>query len=131
MVNKKGFTLIELLLVLVLIGIALSIIFSPIVFSFKSFDTQNEKANVISDARTIMDYLTREIRKADMDKVEVVDGSLVIDLKKYGLKDGILYKDDKKVIEGIDNIIMEKHSEKITIEIIIEAYKLSSDVNLR
>lgn len=140
MKNKRGFTLIELVVVLALVGIVLSVVFSPIIFSFKNFDMQNEKANVISDARATMDYLTREIRKGGTVKVVkgslTEDGSLTIDSKKYKLENGILYKDKEEIIEGIDDVIIEEDGEPITIGIIIgdskgKHYKLSSDINLR
>jgi prepilin-type N-terminal cleavage/methylation domain-containing protein len=132
--NKRGFTLIELVIVLALLGIVLSMIFSPIIFSFKNFDIQNEKANIISDARATMDYLTRAIRKADT--VEVVDGNLSMDSKMYKLEDRILFKEAKKVMEGIDELNINKVDKTINIEIVIknskgENYKLSSIINIR
>lgn len=134
MKNKRGFTLIELVIVLALLGIVLSMIFSPIIFSFKNFDIQNEKANIISDARATMDYLTRAIRKADT--VEVVDGNLSVDSKMYKLEDRILFKEAKKVMEGIDELNINKVDKTINIEIVIknskgENYKLSSIINIR
>lgn len=134
MKNKRGFTLIELVIVLALLGIVLSMIFSPIIFSFKNFDIQNEKANIISDARATMDYLTRAIRKADT--VEVVDGNLSLDSKMYKLEDRILFKEAKKVMEGIDELNINKVDKTINIEIVIknskgENYKLSSIINIR
>lgn len=139
MKNKRAFTLIELILVIALIGIVLSMIFSPIIFSFKNFNNQSEKANVISDARATMDFLTREIRKADPETVDVDDGSLKIGSEHYELEDKILYKrekknekkNEKKVIEGIDNISIKIDADKITIEITIEDYELSSEIYLR
>lgn len=133
--NRKGFTLVELLLILALIGIVLSMVFSSIIFSFKNFDKQNEKTNIISDARSTMDYLTREIRKAAV--VEINDGSLnktnnlVIDSKKYKLDNMVLYKDNQKIIEGIDAIFIEQQDKRITIKISIGEYELTSDINLR
>ncbi len=134
MKNKRGFTLIELVIVLALLGIVLSMIFSPIIFSFKNFDIQNEKANIISDARATMDYLTRAIRKADT--VEVVDGNLSMDSKMYKLEDRVLFKEAKKVMEGIDELNINKVDKTINIEIVIknskgENYKLSSIINIR
>lgn len=134
MKNKRGFTLIELVIVLALLGIVLSMIFSPIIFSFKNFDIQNEKANIISDARATMDYLTRAIRKADT--VEVVDGNLSMDSKMYKLEERILFKEAKKVMEGIDELNINKVDKTINIEIVIknskgENYKLSSIINIR
>ncbi|WP_312651785.1 prepilin-type N-terminal cleavage/methylation domain-containing protein [Proteiniclasticum sp.] len=134
MKNKRGFTLIELVIVLALLGIVLSMIYSPIIFSFKNFDIQNEKANIISDARATMDYLTRAIRKADT--VEVVDGNLSMDSKMYKLEDRVLFKEAKKVMEGIDELNINKVDKTINIEIVIknskgENYKLSSIINIR
>lgn len=107
MKNKKGFTLLELVLVLALLGIVLSMIFSPIIFSFKNFDIQNEKANVISTARTTMDYLNREIRKSD--EVKLTDDSLNNDCilnidcslsEKYILNiDSDEYKIDNRILK--------------------------------
>lgn len=153
MKNEKGFTLIELIIVLALLAIVLTIIFRPITFSLKNFNIQNEKADSISKARETMDYLTRQIRKADI--VEVVDGNLIVqfvddndlivDSKIYKLENRIIFEDENKIIEGIDELhisdkkIDELHisdEDKIYIEIIIKDnrdrdYKLSSYINLR
>lgn len=153
MKNEKGFTLIELIIVLALLAIVLTIIFRPITFSLKNFNIQNEKADSISKARDTMDYLTRQIRKADI--VEVVDGNLIVqffddndlivDSKIYKLESRIIFEDENKIIEGIDELhisdkkIDELHisdEDKIYIEIIIKDnrdrdYKLSSYINLR
>jgi len=132
--SKQGFTLIELVVVLGLISIVISIIFSPIMFSVKNFGIQKEKSVIISNTRTTLDYLTKEIRRAD--KIEVEDNILNIDLKTYKLENRTLFKDDIKIIEGIDGLNIKKENEKITIEIIINdskgiEHKFSTVINLR
>ena len=132
--NKKGFTLIELIIVGALLITVLSVIFSPITFSFKNFNIQNEKTYIISNARQAMNYLTREIRKAE--KVEVDNNNLIIDSGIYRIENRILYKDDNRVMDGIDELNVDKNNKLINIEIIIRSkgskdYKLSSNINLR
>ncbi|MGI5852469.1 MAG: PilW family protein, partial [Caldicoprobacterales bacterium] len=75
MKDDRGLTLVELVIVLGLLGVVLAIIFTPMLFSFRNFETQNEKANITSNLRATMDHLTRQIRKADT--VEVVDNSTI------------------------------------------------------
>lgn len=134
MKSVRGFTLIELVIVLGLIGIVLSMIFSPIIFSYKNFNIQNQRINIISDARTTMDYLTRQIRKSN--EVDIINNNMIIDSSTYKLQDRTLFKDDKKVIEGIDELNITKVDETINIEIIIKDssgkdYRLSSIINIR
>lgn len=134
MKSVRGFTLIELVIVLGLIGIVLSMIFSPIIFSYKNFNIENERINIISDARTTMDYLTRQIRKSN--EVDIINNNMIIDSSTYKLQDRTLFKDDKKVIEGIDELNITKVDKTINIEIIIKDssgkdYRLSSIINIR
>lgn len=134
MKNNKGFTLIELMIVTGLIITVASIVFSPITFSIKSFGNQNEKTNIISDLRRTMDYLTREIRKAN--EIEVIDNEIKIDLVVYNLENGNLVKDGNVVIEDIDELNINKLGSKIEIKIVIkdskgENHSLSSTINIR
>ncbi len=135
MKNNKGFTLIELVLVLGLIGIVLSMIFSPIIFSVQNFGTQNEKASITSDLRTTMDHLTRQIRKANV--VDVVDANTIeIDSKVYTIQGRNLTKDGIVVISGIDKLIVNRDGKGIKIKVVImdskgKEYSLSSIMNKR
>lgn len=134
MINKKGFTLIEVVLSLALIGIVITLIISPIIFSYNNFETQYEKSHIISTARTAMDYLTREIRKAST--VDVDNNTIIIDSHVYKLEDRVLLKEDQKVVEGIDGLIVTKNNSTVNIEITIKysnekEYKLSSQINIR
>lgn len=132
--SNKGVTLIELMVVLGMLGVVLSIIFFPLIFSGSSFKSENEKANICTDVRTAMDYLTRQIRKSG--EVEIVDGILRVNGNDYRVENRILFKDVEEIIYGIDELNIEKDDRTITIEIIIknskgEDYKLSSIINIR
>lgn len=134
MKNKKGFTLIELLLVLGLLGIVIAMIFSPFIISSRTFDSQNEKTDIISESRYAMDYLGREIRKADI--VEVIDNTLILDGESYKLEAGSLMKADKVIARGIDRIDIDKKDDKLEIEISVRDKKnkehiLSSTIYIR
>lgn len=130
-----GLTLIELVIVLSLLGIVLSVIFTPMLFSFQNFETQNEKANITSNLRATMDHLTRQIRKADT--VEVVDNSTInVDSMIYTIDGRNLTKDGNVVIEGIDKLFINENGEGITIQVVIidkkgEEHSLSSTINIR
>ena len=127
--------MVELVIVLGLLGVVLAIIFTPMLFSFRNFETQNEKANITSNLRATMDHLTRQIRKADV--VEVVDDSTInIDSTIYTIDDGKLTKDGSVVIEGIDKLFISEDGEGIKIEVVIidkksEEHSLSSTINIR
>lgn len=129
--------MVELLVVLGLIGIVLSLILLPIIFSYNSFEIQDERANIVSDARETMDYLTRQIRKTN--HVEVVDdNTIIMDSIVYKLDNGIIYKGDTEVIKGIDELLIktDENGRTISIEIAIkdskgQYYRLSSNTNIR
>jgi len=133
--SNRGFTLIELAIVLGLAGIVLSMIFSPIIFSFQNFGIQNEKANITSNLRATMDHLTRQIRKAS--EVEVVnDNAIKIDSKVYKIQDRNLVKDDSILIEGVDELIIRKDKNRMEIKVVIrdrknKEHSLSSTINMR
>jgi prepilin-type N-terminal cleavage/methylation domain-containing protein len=135
--DNRGVALVELLVVLGLIGIVLSLILLPIIFSYNSFEIQDERANIVSDARETMDYLTRQIRKTN--HVEVVDdNTIIMDSIVYKLDNGIIYKGDTEVIKGIDELLIktDENGRTISIEIAIkdskgQYYRLSSNTNIR
>lgn len=104
--DNRGFTLIELLTALGLVGLVLSIILSPIIFSYNSFHNQNQKASSISNAGRAMDYITREIRKAS--EIEVLsDSALKLGSFIYEVDDGVLYKKDQD--KGGKKAIVEEY----------------------
>lgn len=134
MKNERGITLIELVIVLALLGVVVSMMVSPIVFTYNNFNNQNERTNIISNARETMDYLTREIRKSNA--VDIVGNEIIINSSVYRLEDRVLYKDDKKIIEGIDELNINKTDNAINIEIVIKDsggkdHILSSTINIR
>ena len=135
MKSNRGFSLIELVVVVGLLGIVLTLVFAPIVFSSKSFTVQSEKTSITSDLRYAMDYLTREIRKADV--VEVVYNSTInIDSNVYKIDNKNLMKNGEVVIRGIDRLDIQENSGGIKLEIFITDKKgvehsLSSTVNFR
>jgi prepilin-type N-terminal cleavage/methylation domain-containing protein len=134
MKDEKGLTLIELLVVLALISIVFSLLWNPLSFSFGNFDAQNEKRNIISDARFTMDYLTRQIRLAQ--EIEIKNDNLKMDSIIYKVDNRALLKDDKKIIEGIDDLTIDKTDQNLNIEIVIidsggKDYRLSSTINIR
>lgn len=146
MKTNKGFTLIELTIVIALVGIIVTLLFMPMTFSLKTFQSQNEKANLIADERLLMDYLTREIRKAtsvSVDENEDEDGDkgiLILDGHEYKFENGRLFKDDEEIAEGIEELsfeeIIEGEIKEIRIEIEMKdsrgkPHKLSSTITIR
>lgn len=140
MTTNKGFTLIELIIIIALLGIVLTFIFVPVTFSFKNFENQNEKANLIANERILMDYLTREIRKANEVVIDEDENILILDSQEYKLKDGKLFKDEEMIMEGIENLYFTQkdglETKEIEIEIEIKdsrgkLHQLSSIIVLR
>ncbi len=146
MKNSKGLSLVELLVVLALLGIILLLVFSPFFFSHNSFGRESEKSNTISDARAAMDYLTREIRKADeieiMDVDEIEEGQeyLLMELEgssySFQPSEGAIYKDGVKAIQGLERVEISQEGKRIELEISMQdgkdgGYQLSSVINIR
>lgn len=135
MKNRRGFTLIELILTISLIGIVISLIFSLISYTQNNFNNQKVKSDNISNARYAMDYLTREIRKSH--EISIKDNIITIDGDIYKIKNRQFFKNDKAIINGIDEIIYNdgiiynKIDNKIKIVISIGDYKLSSTIYQR
>lgn len=132
--NKKGFTIIELVIVLGLVGMVLSMIFIPVTFATKNFSSENKRMNNISNARVTMDYLTTQIRKSN--EIRIDDDKIKIGTNIYKLENRTLFKDEQEVINGIDELIINKSGETVVIKIIIknnkgEDYVLSSIINIR
>ena len=145
MKDEKGFTLVELIVVFGLLGIVLSVIFSPVTFSFKNFGMQKEQSNMVSSARKIMDFITREIRQSD--NVEKFPDYYLIDGSAYKFvpEEKALYKGkiendeftkERKIIEGISHFSIEIEENKVEIKIVIEdkkgeEHELSSFIYIR
>lgn len=115
--NSRGITLIELLIALSLVGIVISLAAALFFFGNKSFSVQSEQTSIVADARYTMDYLTRQIRKAN--SVEVDGNTLIVDSDVIELKDNILYNNNKVIIKGIDGLVITKNQNEVEIEITI------------
>lgn len=61
MINKKGFTLIELLLVLGIIGIVSTMVFSIFITNIKNFERNQKKIEVQQNMRTAVEFISREV----------------------------------------------------------------------
>lgn len=149
MKDSKGVTLIELLAVLALIGLVMSLIISLFLFGNRNFSQQNEQTSVVSNARYSMDYLTRQIRKATeiqlkkaenttATKIELKENgnTLVVDSDEIKLEDNALYHNNYEIATGIDNLIITRNGNEVTINIVLidrnaKEYKLSSNIYLR
>ncbi|MFA5535576.1 MAG: type II secretion system protein [Bacillota bacterium] len=135
MKTARGFALVELLVVLAILGVVLAVIFTPISNSFKYFGFQSEKTNIIIDARTAMDYLTREIRKADI--VNTEGNTLILDDIVYRSEEGKLLKGNEIAVEGNYQLFVEAvTSRDIKVEILVkdgngEEYRLASVLKIR
>lgn len=116
--NSAGFTLVEIITVLALLGIILSIIFSLIFFSFNNFKMQNERTEILSDLRLAMDYLLRQMRKAEL--VEMVDqATLKIDSDLCRIVDQSLFQGEHLVQAGIHELSVAENDNEITIGLVI------------
>jgi prepilin-type N-terminal cleavage/methylation domain-containing protein len=70
---KKGFTLIELIIVITIMGIAISAIFSMNIFGINSFIRGSDRYDLISETNLVSEYITKYIRYAH--EVEVLSAS--------------------------------------------------------
>lgn len=65
--KERGFTLIELLIAMAISGIVLGALISTFIIQSKSYDVQEQIAEMTQTARAAMDMMTREIRLAGYD----------------------------------------------------------------
>lgn len=132
--DNKGITLIELLIVLALIGLVLLLVVTLFLFGNRSFNRQNEHTAIVANVRYSMDYLTKQVRKAN--EIEVNGNVLFVDSSEIKIEDRTLYKDDDEITTEIDELVVSKDGNKVQIEIVIiysnsEEYRLSSIVYIR
>lgn len=75
--KKRGVTLIELLLVMMLLAVVLPAIVSVYIYGSKTFTEQLTQSRLQSDAQTLLDEITNDIRNAQ--SVEDVYGTYTTD----------------------------------------------------
>ncbi|NLM03971.1 MAG: hypothetical protein GX214_03000 [Clostridiales bacterium] len=132
--NNEGISLVELIIIVGIMGLLLTIIFSTTIFSYNSFSIQNEEKNINASTRDTMDYLIRQIRKSN--EIQVIDNTLILDGDIYKLEDGSIFQNDLEIIQGIDELYISQKDDVIHIEIIIRDsrnrdHELSCKVNIR
>ncbi len=138
--NKKGVTLLELIIALAIMSIIMAVCFS--VFSYGMKGYQRETANVDSqiDVRYVLNYLNREIRRAE--HVEVNTNILKLtdetgNITEYKLNGDEIIKNATTLVDGINTFMVTMNGDKI--EIFIESvenssgdsYELSSEITIR
>lgn len=116
MTRAKGISVVELTLVLAITGIVMSTVFTVLVFGHKSFQSQNNINEGISQSRMAMDAVVQAVRQAE--DIEIKDnGPLkvddhIIEVVNNQLKIGekVVAKDIKAItfheVEGELNIIL-------------------------
>ncbi|WP_130807155.1 PilW family protein [Senegalia massiliensis] len=90
MINKKGFTLIELLLVLGIIGIVSTMVFSIFITNIKNFERNQKKIEVQQNMRTAVEFMSREVieTKGILEIKDINRNKINIEeLKKYKNKE--------------------------------------------
>ncbi len=115
--KQKGMTLIELVIGLGLMSIVLAVLYAIFFTGLKSFDRQIKNANSQTTARQTLNYIGREIRRADNIKVYDNNKGLVVEYDgseieyEFNHLNNILYrvKDGTKnpMIEGIKDFYIE------------------------
>ncbi len=115
--KQTGMTLIELVIGLGLMSIVLAVLYAIFFTGLKSFDRQIENANNQTTARQTLNYIGREIRRADNIKVYDNNKGLVVEYDgseieyEFNHLNNILYrvKDGTKnpMIEGIKDFYIE------------------------
>lgn len=62
--NERGFTLVELLSAMALSGFILTSLSATFIFQSRTFDAQEQVAEMVQTARAVMDMVSREVRMA-------------------------------------------------------------------
>jgi prepilin-type N-terminal cleavage/methylation domain-containing protein len=134
MKNKKGVTLVELVFTLALIGIVLTIVVAIFMFGNRNFSTQNKQSEAVATARYSMDYITKQVRMANI--IEVVDNKILVNSSEIKLENNTLFNDGQVIVNGIDDMTVVKNGNEIVIDIVIDKggtleYSISSVLYIR
>lgn len=120
--NNKGITLVELIVALAIFSIIISLTFSMLLSGNRTFNMQIDDVEDFSSVRNGMDYITREIRKAD--KVDVLLNNILklnetddYDGDIYKLHNNSITKNGSIVISNINEFNIKRDNSKIDIEI--------------
>jgi prepilin-type N-terminal cleavage/methylation domain-containing protein len=134
--KNKGVTLIELIISLAILSILISLTFSTLLFSSKSFDSQAGSIENLSNVRNAISYITREIRKSD--SIDVTDNILTLNgMDIYKSENNTITKNGNIVISKIHQFSIVKTGSEIDIEIVstdgtgIAASKVTSTIYVR
>ncbi|MDP4093530.1 MAG: prepilin-type N-terminal cleavage/methylation domain-containing protein [Bacillota bacterium] len=96
--NNKGFTLIELTVVLVILAIVGTMVYSLVGSGTKAYKEISENSDEQSDARIAMSYITMRLRQNDFTGgYEVRSNTMLVIKDTYGNDKYRLYKDSDSV----------------------------------
>ena len=70
-IDRRGMTLVEMMVALVLFGVIMGVVFSFLVNSRRSYTSISERVEYQQSARAVLSLVTREIRSAGCDPLEI------------------------------------------------------------
>ncbi len=111
---NKGFTLVELIVILDVMALLLTTIFSMLISGFESFNFGSTKANVQSDIRLVEEVFNKNLRNAENIKInnsgKLENNSNTSEIILEKGKDGQYYlkNNDRKITEAIFTDIVVK-----------------------
>ena len=137
--NVRGFTLTELIGAIAIMGIVIIAVFSVFSFGIKNFTMQADSIDHQSNLRQAMNYITKEIRKADGESKD--DNILTITKDgiddEYKLDGHILKKNTDQLAQDIQSFQVETDGDKVKITITSvqgengQSESLSSEIIIR
>lgn len=115
--NSKGLTLVEILAVLILLSIIITLSMSIFITGKNTVDRQSTKANMQDSVTLAMKDITKQVRSVAPEEVSSDDNIIEIGDRTYRLFDNRILKDNVLLVENIDELIVLKEGNLITIRI--------------
>ncbi|NLM14136.1 MAG: type II secretion system protein [Epulopiscium sp.] len=129
--NEKGVTLIELIVSLAIFSAIISLTLSVLLFGSRTFKKLTNETNDLLNVSHAIQYLTKEIRKAD--KIEADNGRLILNERDvYTLENNVILKNRTPMFYNIEMLTIVKLSSRIEVTIKgVEGEKVESTIYLR
>lgn len=120
--SKKGMTLMEVIIIMLILTILMGAVYLVFNQSVKSVLREDSRVEIQQNIRLVTTQLETDFRKSEQNEVgQLVDGCYYVNLNKYCLVDGSIYRNDVAIAAKVNVFNITSNIEKTIATIKVES----------